>query len=327
MKIYTFNYKSQQHPLQTPTLDPLIAQDAAQHFAHESPLVLAVIDLLVRFKRRYRWIEPSQDYIARAVGCTREWINKVLKYLSSLGVITSFYRHRRSSLYAVTDFLEQPHIRTKLQHLIPALVVFPLHCLIVPDGQFTPINKVFNKNISRIFYTRYISREGTAKKEQLMNKALPTIKGLNLTRYGALRLSVYPDAAIQYAEQELQKNKNLRAPLGFVHSKCKEWCMQHGMKINWSRKYELMEAGETFGEHEAEVQSTPALKDPVPVAVSTPKTPPQREVQTRIPSLHCHPICSRNYASRCIFGYIAAQQAEAEKLKAELAAAGRKQAA
>ena len=256
--------QSQQNPLKSNQIHPWTELDPVGELEKRTPLKRRIFNKLMWMERCWKIVEPSQEYIARKVGCSREYVNKCIKEFIDEGWVSSIYRHRHTSIYMVNDFFKQPHIRKKLAHLLPAIVCFSLSLLQSNMGlshqssSSHHINKYFNKYISIANSYIYNPIYVVSKKEMVMNKSLPNVKGLNLTRYGKIRLSVYPPEAIAYAETELAKGRDIRSPLGFVHSKCKEWCIKHGRKIEWGNKYKFMEEGETFHEDEPQVENTSA---------------------------------------------------------------------
>jgi DNA-binding Lrp family transcriptional regulator len=92
-----------------------------------------VLDLLLWFhlngKRIYadpgeqynKGIYVSQEYLAKKLGVTREWINKLLKRLEKVGFISSYYRNFNTKLYKVSFwFFLQDNLKF-LSQIFPAL--------------------------------------------------------------------------------------------------------------------------------------------------------------------------------------------------------------
>jgi hypothetical protein len=52
----------------------------------------------------------AQETIAKECGKTREWINRCMEHLESLGLIAKYYRHKQTCLYRVVDLFFKKHI-------------------------------------------------------------------------------------------------------------------------------------------------------------------------------------------------------------------------
>jgi hypothetical protein len=65
------------------------------------------------------------------------------------------------------------------------------------------------------------------------------IKSLNLTQWGKIRLSAFPEAAIRYAEKEMKGAKGLREPFSWYFSVCLKYCKQANLKLEWGRVTDL----------------------------------------------------------------------------------------
>lgn len=255
----------QQKPQQTNNLHPFYEIDIVGEIGKFSQSKIKYLDLQLELSRRWPIVAPSQQWLADQIGVSREYVNRLTRELVEDGVLSKQKRFWKTCRYYVNDFFSQPHIRKKLAHLLPSiltLIVFPLSLLVSRSGSSSShyLRKNYFDYISIANSYIYIPTILSLKKDQFMNKSLPTVKGLNLTRYGKIKLCVYPQEAIAYAETELATAIDIRSPLGFVHSKCKEWCMKHGRKIEWGNKYKFMEVGETFRENEPEIEMISALK-------------------------------------------------------------------
>jgi DNA-binding Lrp family transcriptional regulator len=105
-----------------------------QYYSHgKKQIELQVLDLLIWFHlkgdKRYldsvnqynKGVYPSQSFIAKRVGVTREWVNKLLKRLERMGYISSYYRNFNTKLYKVSFwFFLQDNLKF-LSGIFPAL--------------------------------------------------------------------------------------------------------------------------------------------------------------------------------------------------------------
>lgn len=260
--VITCQQKPEQIQINHEIYSGLVA-DPLQYFSHYTPAEKILFNRLLWMDRVWQRVSPSQLWLATKQACSREYINRLIARMVEDGLIIKIKRGwKETNIYKVNEYFRQPHIRKKLSKIFPAIVVFSLSLLgsSFQSSSSHYINKYLNKNISIAYSYIYTYIESPLKKGRFMNNALPTIKGLNLTRYGQLKLCVYPQEAIAYAETELNKARDIRSPLGFVHAKCKEWCMKHGRKIEWGNKHKHMQVGETYQENEPELQSSSTLK-------------------------------------------------------------------
>jgi len=180
-----------------------------------------VLDILAEFSNKYRYIWASQSTFAKLTGYTREHINKTIRKLQEKNLIYKHYRYDKTCLYKVSSVFDNIEIRAKLKKLLASLVFFPLFTLFSQDFTLSN-NSIYNTN--SILYN-----EG---KNFLKNLSL---KNMELTRSGKIRLSMFPDTIINQADEMIIHGRNLNDRFKVFWSYCKKLCLQEGIKLNWDR--------------------------------------------------------------------------------------------
>lgn len=107
-------------PLPSIVLDP----QAALIVMNDSDLT--VLNEMIRLASKYKSLFPSQTLLSIRTGFSRQTINVALKRLEDNGLVASIYRHRRTKLYRLSSFFNNPMTRTMLAGILPALRIIPL---------------------------------------------------------------------------------------------------------------------------------------------------------------------------------------------------------
>lgn len=107
--------------------------------------------------------------------------------------------------------------------------------------------------------------------------SIQKLKSLNLTKAGQIRLTCFPDEAIEYAAEKLKYAKNARDPYALFFSVCKEYCQNNQLFPNWERVKSLMQKY-TITEDAPRVRS--AAQPPVAPVIAK-KQEPTREVEAK----------------------------------------------
>jgi hypothetical protein len=80
------------------------------------------------------------------------------------------------------------------------------------------------------------------------------VKSIKLTEYGRLVVGVYPDKAIEAADNETKKMRGMKNPMAFFLSHCKKHCEANGLRLNYNRLNEFKNSNpgwENLSEYEA----------------------------------------------------------------------------
>lgn len=268
-KKYTFN----PFPLKYITVSPL---DTLPF--HYTWLQLKLLNLLMSYERIFNEVRVRQSILAKHLGVSRQWINETLRRFKEDGIISSFYRHKRSCIYIISNYFRQPKIRHELRNLLPAIIWLPF---VLPNLELTqllknikglyPITFVYhssslrNKNVTNYDGRNVMKNEKTStmidnqKKEipkHVFSEAINNFKSGKLSLWGIIELSAFSDDAIRYADEQFGKtfNEQIKNPFKYLCSFAYTFSTQNKHEINWRKRnhlsstYEMPENPEYFTE-------------------------------------------------------------------------------
>lgn len=220
-----------------------------------------VFNEIIRVCRKYpnAWI--SQITIAAHTGYSRSFVNKAIRRIESLGLLSSIQRYNNSNLYALSSVFESPYVQSQLSHLFPALrwitliILFPLlaHSFRGNTGKDT----LLYKRDMYISPTSYISPGEVSMNSPMLEAhdtrpISPVVKELSqivaMTTFGMIKLSAFPDEAVVHATQMLIRRigqKNLGAinnPYKWVYSVANRYCGNHDLKPDWHYVQQMQSA-------------------------------------------------------------------------------------
>jgi hypothetical protein len=192
---------------------------------HLTPLQLNITNYVLAKGARYEDIYMRQDTIAKYVGTSREWVNKSIKKIVSLGLISKHTRPNKSCVYRVSSWLSDYWVRKKLSPIFNAFKWLPLS-LLIPALQSAnttlkesshDVNKVlFIKSLtttnSRILsnydYKERCHNSNLKIKESGMSKLLSRLQEeLKFDEETLAALATYDEKILLAAEKALAKSK------------------------------------------------------------------------------------------------------------------------
>jgi len=95
-----------------------------------TPLALKVLNIVIRVCTNNKYCYMRQDTIARELGCSRVTVNRLMKLLHRLGLITSQNRGvKQTCLVLLNPCFLNLSIRNMFSNIFPALRYFPLIAL------------------------------------------------------------------------------------------------------------------------------------------------------------------------------------------------------
>lgn len=143
---------------------PYVTHDPATFFSQCTPTELKIMNLLFKYSLRGPYIYPRQDTIANIVGCTRQYVNMVIRKLEGVDVIKSKYRHMTSCTYKVSKWFKNPWVRSQLRHIFMA---FQSLCILLLFSLLTQRERqggfILNKSNNQRFY-KALKEAGALKK-------------------------------------------------------------------------------------------------------------------------------------------------------------------
>lgn len=90
-------------------MDQILPVNTENDFHHCFPNLSRKAQHLFRTIQNWSYLDcsPSQQLLAKIVGCTRKHVNHLLKIFHKLGIIKKHYRHRKTCRYFIRDFLKK----------------------------------------------------------------------------------------------------------------------------------------------------------------------------------------------------------------------------
>ena len=222
--------------------------------------VLKIMECMLSADNAFEQIYCTQSYIARKSGCTRETANRVLLELESEGIIASNYRHKRSSLYKVSEYFRDLNVRKLLKDLIPCLYWLPLAMLMAREVRsmeichtsnlYIYISQLNNKlaysitgRIMSLAETRIRNAERETKLDRLRRGVVKkkVVQSLNVTPLGAAKLLAFSQQAREHGISELVQCKKLPDNIFATYvALCLSYSQMHQLIPDWTLAYREM---------------------------------------------------------------------------------------
>ncbi len=202
-----------------------------------------LFNLIIYAFNKYEQVYISQATLARWVGCSREHANRILAKLKDWGLISSYYRYKKSCFYKLSSFFADFYVRRSLSKLFKSFTFLTVIWLNSPlyasfAKKITLLNKRIIKKVDRTAicyfnccqvlcactYARVREENGTQKtgEKNLKHEVLNRLsEKLGLTRDDLDRLKNYDDDILLKAEDVLKK-KTPANPAGYLFGICKQ---------------------------------------------------------------------------------------------------------
>jgi hypothetical protein len=207
------------------------------------------LNYLVSHSIEHDFIFPSQKTIAHEAGVTRKTCNYILKELESKGLIRKEYRHRKSCVYKVNSLLFDPTIRSALATVFKAFKFLQISLLL----SIVPFQKCLSEYAPALNYKAIRNDYYIKKTPHRMNMdkyldiqnpisgAIRNLKFLNLTRWGQIKLSAFPEDILNEVKDEYLKYSmnNIRDPFKYFFVSCLKLCKERNIKPDWSWVHQL----------------------------------------------------------------------------------------
>lgn len=217
-----------------------------------------VMNIVLYLTGKFQSVWARQQTIARYANISREWCNRILKKLGSLGLLSmtnrgynGFLQMGRTCLYKVADFFGSEQTRFSLMKYFPALRQQSLI-------HFTQ----YIYNLSLIKHMLMLDSHSTKREEDsvrdmlcnfskkgekvtnLNNEISQSIKNitfLDLTFEGQVQLSSFSDIAINHVNTRLMRNPKAQFtnPFGYFFKLCKSYSEEQNLPVDTQRLFAL----------------------------------------------------------------------------------------
>ena len=220
----------------------------------------------------------TQSTIAERTGRSRGFVNRTIGLLTKIGVLAKNYRHKTSCQYKVSNWFRNEKVRSALNSLFMAFVLFPVPLRTNPSlepinfellkviqsarwkGRVTQQEDIFKYNNQvRIPYKETSDYIAKLQREIMkiprltihdaahqhiyeIPEILKKIPALNLSKWGQIKLSCFPDKAIEYAYKQVEYAKHMDDKFRWFFKLCRDWCEDNNVRPNWERAQRLAQA-------------------------------------------------------------------------------------
>lgn len=259
-------------------LSEKVRNDPTHFFSQLTAIQQRVLNQFFYLDSRYVDLWVSQEAIARYVGISREHVNRILYHFESLGIISSAYRHLRTSRYRLSNFFYDPKVRSSLVGIFAAFSFMPWNLTIFRNGEWHKRDQIekITQYKSKSSFINYLSIpdqssyipepviharahevvtlcHGSTNKFKNQDKvvmsdqkteireSIRALKQLNLTIHGQIRLSVFPDRALEYGVKKIQYSVAAKDKFGLLFSICRDYCKDNLIPLDWKAFDKLKE--------------------------------------------------------------------------------------
>lgn len=236
---------------------------------------LAVLNDFLVWNESYEDMYSAQSTIAQRLGKSRGFVNKTIGLFVDLGLLASNYRHKTSCQYKVSNWLKDVKVRAALSSILSAFVLFPVP--IRSETKLEPINWALLKTVQMARWngtitqqkdifkynnqviipyketSDYISKlqrdimiiprstihDAAHQHIYEIPEILKNVPELNLSKWGQIKLSCFPEKAIEYAYKQVEYAKHMDDKFRWFFKLCRDWCDDNGVRPNWERSQRL----------------------------------------------------------------------------------------
>lgn len=189
-----------------------------------------VLDYLFSLSFKYDQVIPAQSTIAYHAGISIRYCRSIIRKFTGLGLFDKKQRWNTSCVYYMADFFKDPFVRSSLSHTLKAFRILPLMLLTSLLGSKTlqseynlPINiKAIRFNID--FKKQPLENYGLKVfGENPISPVIRNLKFLNLSKWGQIKLSAFPDEVIVYAQDQMEYRTSVKDPYRYFFKQCLEY--------------------------------------------------------------------------------------------------------
>jgi len=234
------------------------------------PSDLKVLNALAAFTHNFSITFPSQKRLAELTKLTDRTVRRSLDRLREAGFVSTYQRWNNSLLYKMADIFQDCDVRRALANVCPTFKFLAIFFLFSPNPtvQSDDVrlrNNLFinlpsvtqshdyitGKETKPYDYIKNTSKLKTTKSQSVrrpmaeyggISQVIRELKFLNLTKFGQIKLSAFPDGAILYATDQYKKSRNKpKDRFAWFFTVCGRWCQINNIEPNWKYLEELKE--------------------------------------------------------------------------------------
>lgn len=205
-----------------------------------------VMNIILYLTGHHQKVWVCQSTLAAYAGISREWCNRLLSRLRSLGLIGMINRgydglrqKGRTCLYSVADWFGSDQTRFSLQKYFPALrqqslIHFTQYIINITESYRNRKGTARSDTTKRVERTVFSQKGETVSYEA--SKAIQNVNVIKLTRAGQIQLSGFPDEAVLYAQKSMAR-KPLTSlpttPFAYFYGICKAYCARKSIPLDY----------------------------------------------------------------------------------------------
>jgi predicted transcriptional regulator len=206
-----------------------------------------IFDRLQFYSRKHGWNYVSQSRIAAEIGCSRRWVNKCIKKLCDLNLISKKKRHA----YTTCDYYFKDSIKgMNLKELSKDYYKFTSqNAAFVYDHFSRALSKILLSNNRK---KTQVMKEQAKSSDLKFSKPLPKEIPFNVDRLPVsldckLKLMLHPEASVINATLSLVSRRNKLKPTGneeqYLIGSCLRMAKQERRMVDWPYYYNVLKPG------------------------------------------------------------------------------------
>jgi len=211
--------KLQAKVLYDPQVVAAILNDPLGVMGSMTKLELAILNYLLYWSNHGGDISAAQETMAKFVGCTRRYVNKVIDKFIGLGLVASQERKWYTCLYKVSSYFNDFKVRSLLKGFLSQLAFLPISLFNLEFSPYSSINlliAVASSSSSSKAVTCVYARE---ERVMEVKEYVETIGNPVMTAEEKVSLSQYSKEAVADALRALQRKQaegNIENPVRFL---------------------------------------------------------------------------------------------------------------
>lgn len=205
---------------------------------------IKVLDYLFHLRTRFNSIYVSQARIGSNANITRRHVNRCIKILVRLGLITKTYRFRRTSIYRFTGLFFKNKLLLSLLKPMKALKKLIERNVSLASLCYKNKRLIYKSGKKRwskealIAGGKYMESMLDQNTSKAMSKCIPV---LCLSRRGVAQLLPFPEFVIAKALESYNLNCNKAFnKFEYFMGTCIKICREYGIRPDWSLKDKVL---------------------------------------------------------------------------------------
>jgi len=185
-----------------------------------------ILDRLLWCKLSHEHVYVSQKTLASWTGLTREHVCRLIKMLDAYSIITKRRCPYQSNVYTFDNVFDNPDVLFSLRNVFSSIRSFfskkitllglgernNKYITVTTKKGISAVSSILDKLKTKV-YLWYMSKK--IPDGNPISVAIRAIEFLNLTKWGQIKLSAFPDEAIEYADRQAKYA---------THVKCMQYC-------------------------------------------------------------------------------------------------------